>query len=157
KGSTTATKLKPVIARAWYEVAGLPVPTPAELAELIKRRKTASKSAQEGLIAFLKSGPGVVEEFNRRPHLERESLDLRKSDLAGAHLDGIEFGGANLEGADLSGASLVKAKLAGRQSSARVKGARFVRARLSEANFGICQGADADFSGADLRKAWIAH
>ena len=51
KGPTTASKLKPVVVRAWHEVLGLPVPTPSELADRGKPRKTVKKAAEGDLVA----------------------------------------------------------------------------------------------------------
>jgi Pentapeptide repeats (8 copies) len=155
KGPLTASKLKPVVVRAWHEAFGLPVPTPDEQAAGDKARKSARKAAKGDLIALLKAGEKGVRKLNRWPLAKRGALDLRKADLAGAHLAGANFAGANLEGADLSGASLLKAKFFGGAAS-RLKGARLVKADLRGAWMPECRGSDADFSGANLAGARMA-
>jgi hypothetical protein len=155
KGPTTASKLKPVVVRAWREVLGLPAPTPEEQATRDKARKPSRKAAEGDLVALVKAGPEGVKAFNRRALAERRALDLRKADLAGARLNGVDFHGANLDGADLSGASLVRATFWGIGLPCRLKRARLVGADLRSASMLSCQGSDADFSGAILTGAWM--
>lgn len=158
KGSTTASKLRPVVLRAWHEALGLPAPPSEEPAAPGKARDLARarKAARAELLALLIAGPEGIRDFNRRPPEERRDLDLRKADLAGGRLNGVQFNGANLDGVDLSGASLARAIFWGTGLPCRLKRARLVNADLRSASMPCCQGSDANFSGAILTDADLA-